>query len=67
MPVPTRRRGADSGPVHPVGLARWCARVTRSRPFEAAIVVLIMANAAVLGVETYRISVRPARRCTGWK
>ncbi|MFY1622504.1 ion transporter [Micromonospora sp. WMMD723] len=53
MPVPTRRRAADPGPVGPAGLAQWCARIARSRPFEAAIVVLIMANAAVLGVETY--------------
>ncbi|MEV5448117.1 ion transporter, partial [Streptomyces sp. NPDC052644] len=53
MPVPTRRRAADPGPARPVGLARCCARIARSRPFEAAIVVLIMANAAVLGVETY--------------
>ncbi|MEU8372514.1 MULTISPECIES: ion transporter [unclassified Micromonospora] len=52
-PVPTPRGAPDPGPAHLSGLPRWCARIARSRPFEAAIVVLIMANAAVLGVETY--------------
>lgn len=34
-------------------LARWCAGVEASRGFEVAIVVVIGANAVVLGVETY--------------
>ncbi|WP_328346619.1 ion transporter [Micromonospora sp. NBC_00421] len=53
MPAPGQRRPPGPGAAGPPGLAERCARITRSRPFEAAIVVLIMANAAVLGVETY--------------
>jgi voltage-gated sodium channel len=34
-------------------VARWCTRVEESRWFEVAIVVVIGANAVVLGVETY--------------
>ncbi|SCL49047.1 voltage-gated sodium channel [Micromonospora citrea] len=34
-------------------MAERCARIARSRPFEVAIVVIIMANGVVLGVETY--------------
>ncbi len=34
-------------------LTAWCARVTESRPFDIAIIVLIGANAIVLGIETY--------------
>ncbi|MFF3857011.1 ion transporter [Micromonospora sp. NPDC002575] len=50
------------------GLAGRCARITRSRPFEIAIVVLIMANGAVLGVETYQDlgSARPVLRALEW-
>ncbi|MEV5822783.1 ion transporter [Micromonospora haikouensis] len=50
------------------GLAGRCARVTRSRPFEIAIVVLILANGAVLGVETYPHlgSARPVLRGLEW-
>jgi voltage-gated sodium channel len=41
-------------PVPPASrLARWCAGVEQSRAFEVAIVVVIGANAVVLGVETY--------------
>ncbi|WFE38201.1 ion transporter [Micromonospora sp. WMMD998] len=43
-----RPGGAESGTV-----ATRCARIVASRPFEIAIVVLIMANGAVLGIETY--------------
>ncbi|MFI7068941.1 ion transporter [Micromonospora sediminicola] len=50
--VPTQRGvrrpgGAERGP------AARCARIVASRPFEVAIVVLIMANGVVLGIETY--------------
>ncbi|MEU1603021.1 ion transporter [Micromonospora matsumotoense] len=65
MPVPARRRAPAPGPARPSGLAQWCARIARSRPFEAAIVVLIMANAAVLGVETYP-DLGPARPALHW-
>ncbi|SCL37123.1 voltage-gated sodium channel [Micromonospora pallida] len=34
-------------------LAERCGRLARSRPFEIAIVVVIIANGVVLGVETY--------------
>ncbi|MER7008180.1 ion transporter [Dactylosporangium sp. NPDC000555] len=34
-------------------VARWSARVSQSRAFEVAIVVVIGANALVLGIETY--------------
>ncbi|GAA1821945.1 hypothetical protein GCM10009682_47730 [Luedemannella flava] len=35
------------------GAAAWAARVTESRPFDVAIIVLIGLNAVVLGIETY--------------
>ncbi|RKN38705.1 ion transporter [Micromonospora endolithica] len=44
---------APRPPDHRRGLAARCARIARSRPFEVAIVVLIMANGIVLGIETY--------------
>ncbi|MFC7546741.1 ion transporter [Plantactinospora sp. GCM10030261] len=34
-------------------MASWCARIVESRPFEILIVIVIGANAVVLGVETY--------------
>ncbi|MEV0154074.1 ion transporter [Micromonospora sp. NPDC050686] len=46
------QRGGSGGP-RPRGPAAFCARLARSRPFEIAIIVLIGANAAVLGLETY--------------
>ncbi|MFC3502327.1 ion transporter [Micromonospora krabiensis] len=51
MPAP--RRGEASASGRP-GLPQWCARTVRSRPFEIAIIVLILANGIVLGLETYR-------------
>ena len=39
--------------VRAPGLAALCARVAESRPFEIVIVVLIVANGVVLGLETY--------------
>ncbi len=53
--MPTERIATDarSAPERS-RLAQRCARVAESRPFEAAIVVVIAANAVVLGVETYR-------------
>ncbi|TDB80634.1 ion transporter [Micromonospora sp. KC721] len=52
----------------PPGLAAWCAHITGSRPFEVAIVVLIMANGIVLGVETYPNlgAAGPLLRWTEW-
>jgi voltage-gated sodium channel len=34
-------------------VTRWCARITKSRLFEVLIIVVIGANAIVLGLETY--------------
>ncbi|MFI5486298.1 ion transporter [Micromonospora echinaurantiaca] len=52
MPDQRRATGvADSGWST---VADRCARAVRSRPFEIAIIVLIVANGVVLGLETYR-------------
>ncbi|MFG3701811.1 ion transporter [Micromonospora sp. NPDC047620] len=52
--VPTQRGGGSTAvPGGPPGVAERCARIARSRPFEVLIVVVIMANGVVLGVETY--------------
>ncbi|MGC4893690.1 ion transporter [Micromonospora sp. DT31] len=50
------------------GLAGHCARIVASRPFEVAIVALIMANGVVLGVETYPNlgAAEPVLRWTEW-
>jgi voltage-gated sodium channel len=34
-------------------VTRWCARITTSRLFEVLIIIVIGANAIVLGLETY--------------
>ncbi|MGN9812506.1 ion transporter [Micromonospora sp. BQ11] len=67
--MPAQRNGgtprrAEVGP----GLAAWSARIAGSRPFEVAIVVLIMANGIVLGIETYRDlgAVGPLLRWAEW-
>jgi voltage-gated sodium channel len=51
--VPAQRAGSARPAPHPSRLARRCARIAESRPFELAIVAVIAANAVVLGVETY--------------
>ncbi|MFG3714542.1 ion transporter [Micromonospora sp. NPDC049460] len=52
--VPTQRGGGSAAaPGGRPGVAERCARIARSRPFEVLIVVVIMANGVVLGVETY--------------
>ncbi|MER7333015.1 MULTISPECIES: ion transporter [unclassified Micromonospora] len=52
--LPTQRGGGSAAaPEGPPGVAERCARIARSRPFEVLIVVIIMANGVVLGVETY--------------
>ncbi len=49
--VPAQRRGpVDSSRSR---LAEACARISASRPFELAIVAVILANGVVLGLETY--------------
>ncbi|SCE93660.1 voltage-gated sodium channel [Micromonospora mirobrigensis] len=50
--VVPEQRGVPGGP-RPRGVAGCCARLARSRPFEIVIIVLIGANATVLGLETY--------------
>ncbi|MGS2616105.1 ion transporter [Micromonospora sp. LZ34] len=52
--VPAQRGRGPRSPAGPASLAERCARIAGSRPFEAVIVVAIMANGVVLGVETYR-------------
>ncbi|WP_432826685.1 ion transporter [Dactylosporangium sp. CA-092794] len=53
-PVPRQRNSPPAvAAPGPSPLARWCAAVAQSRTFEAAIVVVIGANALVLGIETY--------------
>ncbi|MCF0093984.1 ion transporter [Micromonospora sp. MH99] len=52
-PAPAQRRPPSTpGRARPA-LTDVCARVARSRPFEIGIVVVILANGIVLGLETY--------------
>ncbi|MEU5672607.1 ion transporter [Micromonospora sp. NPDC047762] len=51
-PVPAPR-GGPSTPGPRSGWADRCDQLARSRPFEIAIVVVILANGIVLGLETY--------------
>ncbi|GAA2710171.1 ion transporter [Micromonospora olivasterospora] len=66
MPAVLRRPAA--APSEPPGVTDRFARVVRSRPFEIAIVVVIMANGVVLGLETYAHlgGFRPALRWLEW-
>ncbi|GAA2639322.1 hypothetical protein GCM10010399_85890 [Dactylosporangium fulvum] len=49
-----RRTPSPDGPASRISrTARWAANVAQSRAFEALIVVVIGANALVLGIETY--------------
>ncbi|SCG49063.1 voltage-gated sodium channel [Micromonospora echinaurantiaca] len=52
--MPDQRRATGVAGSGWSTVADRCARVVRSRPFEIAIIVLIMANGVVLGLETYR-------------
>ncbi|MFI6259997.1 ion transporter [Micromonospora zamorensis] len=52
-PAPAQRGEPTPSPQHRSGWAARCARLARSRPFEIAIVVVILANGIVLGLETY--------------
>ncbi|MEV4544523.1 ion transporter [Micromonospora echinaurantiaca] len=52
--VPDQRRATGVAGSGWSTVADRCARVVRSRPFEIAIIALIMANGVVLGLETYR-------------
>ncbi|MDG4809662.1 ion transporter [Micromonospora sp. WMMD1120] len=52
-PVPAQRGGSPAPPRRRSGWVDRCAHVARSRPFEIAIVVVILANGIVLGLETY--------------
>jgi voltage-gated sodium channel len=52
-PVPGQRAAAPVRPQRPSRLAERCRRIVVSRVFEVVIVVVIGANAVVLGVETY--------------
>ncbi|WP_430501467.1 ion transporter [Micromonospora trifolii] len=52
-PVPAQRGGPSTPPRHRSGWTDRCDQLARSRPFEIAIVVVILANGIVLGLETY--------------
>ncbi|MEU8301485.1 ion transporter [Micromonospora sp. NPDC048909] len=52
-PSAPAQRGKPAAPVRRPGLAAACDRLARSRPFEIGIVVVILANGVVLGLETY--------------
>ncbi|MGC4806774.1 ion transporter [Micromonospora sp. DT233] len=54
-----------AGPRRQSVLAARCAQIAGSRPFEIAIVMVILANGVVLGVETYP-DLGPARGLLGW-
>ncbi len=49
-------------------VTRWCARITGSRLFEVLIIIVIGANAIVLGLETYPHlgEARPLLRALEW-
>ncbi|MEU4681206.1 ion transporter [Micromonospora sp. NPDC023737] len=50
---PRQRRVAAAPPSTFARISHRCARTVRSRPFEIAIIVLIVANGVVLGIETF--------------
>ncbi|RQW93954.1 ion transporter [Micromonospora inaquosa] len=52
-PVPTPRGGPATPRRHRPDWSDGCDRLARSRPFEIAIIVVILANGIVLGLETY--------------
>ncbi|WP_433528039.1 ion transporter [Micromonospora sp. CA-263727] len=47
------QRGGPANSAHRSRLVDTCARISASRPFEIAIVGVILANGVVLGLETY--------------
>ncbi|MGC4747462.1 ion transporter [Micromonospora sp. DT201] len=52
-PVPAQRGEPAPSAHHRSGWAARCAQLAGSRPFEIVIVVVILANGVVLGLETY--------------
>ncbi|MEU1244649.1 ion transporter [Micromonospora parva] len=64
-PVPAPRGGPATPQRHQPGWADRCDRLARSRPFEIAIVVVILANGIVLGLETYD-NLSPAGAALHW-
>ncbi|MEU5907331.1 ion transporter [Micromonospora sp. NPDC047527] len=52
-PAPAQRGTPASSPHHRPRWADRCDRLARSRPFEIVIVIVILANGIVLGLETY--------------
>ncbi|MBQ1034442.1 ion transporter [Micromonospora sp. SD19] len=64
-PVPAPRGGPATPQRHQPGWADHCDRLARSRPFEIAIVVVILANGIVLGLETYD-NLSPAGAALHW-
>ncbi|MEH1167707.1 ion transporter [Micromonospora sp. CPCC 205539] len=48
-----------------MSLVHGCRRIARSRPFEIVIVVVILANGVVLGLETYK-GLSPANMALHW-
>ncbi|MEU8184308.1 ion transporter [Micromonospora sp. NPDC049044] len=64
-PVPAQRGVPATPPPHRSGWVARCARLSRSRPFEIAIVVVILANGIVLGLETYD-DLSPAGAALHW-
>ncbi|MBQ1009634.1 ion transporter [Micromonospora sp. M51] len=64
-PVPAPRGGPATSQRHQPGWADRCDRLARSRPFEIAIVVVILANGIVLGLETYD-NLSPAGAALHW-
>ncbi|MET8252295.1 ion transporter [Micromonospora sp. NPDC005197] len=52
-PAPAQRDAPSTPQRDRPALADACARLARSRPFEIGIVVVILANGIVLGLETY--------------
>ncbi|MFG1764717.1 ion transporter [Micromonospora parva] len=64
-PVPAPRGGPATPQRHQPVWADRCDRLARSRPFEIAIVVVILANGIVLGLETYD-NLSPAGTALHW-
>lgn len=51
--MPAQRAVPPGSPARPSPLARRCTRIAESRAFDVVIIVVIGANAVVLGIETY--------------
>ncbi|MET8324267.1 ion transporter [Micromonospora sp. NPDC005189] len=63
--VPAQRGDPTPPAHHRSSWADRCAQLARSRPFEIAIVVVILANGIVLGLETYD-DLSPADTALHW-